>query len=687
MSVFSATRVSVATAMVMVMAACGGGDGPTPPTGVASLSLTPSTNIRLYAVGETAQLSATPLDASGNPVSAPVTWTSSNQGVATVSSSGLVTATGLGTAKIRATTGSFFQEVTVTVQPAQFNVNANSACSNPDLRSYKVEAQSEHLLIVSGLDNPPGGFTTADYQSFAATFESLVYPVVTQNFGLPADIDGNGKVIAFFTRAVNELTMENQPSVVGGFFFGRDLFPKVATSRLQACLGSNEAELFYLLVPDPTGVVNGNVRSVEQVRRLTIGVIGHEFQHLINSSRRLFINQGATYPETVYMEEGLSHIAEELIFYEASGGLTPKMNIGIDALRTSQTRLDAFNSYMISNAARFSRYLKDPTSNAPYQKDDDLETRGAIWSFLRYLADRGTPGTPFVEPSCGASVTLAVGGRCALEGSGAAQFDVAAGGSLGEFTIVAFAKDLPIVSVTQPGSLTTTASATSTVGVSGPPNPWSGTSGAQFSTFGTASLGGAAAALPLDYSFHAKLRGIERRELPGRVAAARAAYSLTDRSGARRYSAPGAPSMAAVVVEAVWGQLVNANDTGMANLKGRFGQDITGAARDWAVANYVDDIGLTVPSQYMHPSWNFRTLLPVLTSNGAIAGTPGTPGTPGTYPLQVQNLTSSVTVTLADGGSAYYRFGVASGGTSTVRFSVGGGAPPSNLKLVLVRTK
>ncbi|MBA3579927.1 MAG: Ig-like domain-containing protein [Gemmatimonadaceae bacterium] len=685
MSVISATRSVVAIVLVGIMVACGGGDGPISPTGPASLSLSPASDIRLSGIGQTAQLTAAPKDESGNDVSAQVTWTSTNEAVATVVSTGATTATvtarGFGSAKIRATAGSVFQEITVTVQQQQFNVNATSTCSSPDLRNYKIEAQSAHLLIVSGTDNPPGGFTTADYEAFAATFESLVYPVVTQNFGVPADIDGNGKVIAFFTRAVNELTPPNSQSVVGGFFFGRDLFPKVASGGLAACAGSNQAELFYLLVPDPTGVVNGNVRSLEQVRRLTIGVIGHEFQHLINSSRRLFINQGATWPETVYVEEGLSHIAEELIFYEASGGLTPKMNIGIETLRTSQTRLDAFNSYMISNAARFSTYLKDPSGNSPYQKDDDLATRGAIWSFLRYLADRGTPGTPFVEPACGASVTLAVGGRCALEGSGAAQFDVTAGGSLGEFTIVAFAKDLPIVSVTQPGSLTTTASATSTVGVSGPPNPWSGTSGAQFSTFGTGSLGGAAASLPLDHSFHAKLRGIERRELPERVAGARAAYSLTDRSGARMYSAPGSPSMAAIVVEAVWGQLVNANDTGMANLKGRFGQDITGAARDWTVANYVDDIGLTVPSQYMHPSWNFRTLLPALSSNGASMGNPGT------YPLQVQNLTSSVTVTLADGGSAYYRFGVAAGGTSTVRFTVGGGPPPSNLKLVLVRTK
>jgi len=83
----------------------------------------------------------------------------------------------------------------------------------------------------------------------------------------------------------------------------------------------------------------------------------------------------------------------------------------------------------------------------------------------------------------------------------------------------------------------------------------------------------------------------------------------------------------------------------------------------------------------MHPSWNFRTLLPALSSNGASGGTPGT------YPIQVRPLTSAVTLTMADGGAAYYRLGVEAGTTSTVRFTVGGGPPPSNLKLVLVRTK
>jgi hypothetical protein len=109
------------------------------------------------------------------------------------------------------------------------------------------------------------------------------------------------------------------------------------------------------------------------------------------------------------------------------------------------------------------------------------------------------------------------------------------------------------------------------------------------------------------------------------------------------------------------------------NVRGIFGQDITSATRDWAVANYTDDAVGGVPSQYTHPSWFFRSVYPALYE---------------TYPIQTHPLTQTVTRTMTNGGAAYYRLGVPAGGTSTVRFTVSGGAaPPSNLKLTVIRTK
>jgi hypothetical protein len=46
---------------------------------------------------------------------------------------------------------------------------------------------------------------------------------------------------------------------------------------------------------------------------------------------------------------------------------------------------------MASNAGRYREYLTAPSTSSPYRSGDDLSTRGAAWSFLRYLADRHGP--------------------------------------------------------------------------------------------------------------------------------------------------------------------------------------------------------------------------------------------------------------------------------------------------------
>ena len=70
----------------------------------------------LMAIGETVQLTATVLDGNGQPVEgAVVTWQSSDESVATVSTQGLVTAVSNGVARITATSGSASSGIDVTV--------------------------------------------------------------------------------------------------------------------------------------------------------------------------------------------------------------------------------------------------------------------------------------------------------------------------------------------------------------------------------------------------------------------------------------------------------------------------------------------------------------------------------------------------------------------------------------------
>ncbi len=268
------------------------------------------------------------------------------------------------------------------------NVNGNDGCTTPIIHTARVMAVSNNAIVMNDTLNPAGGLTTSDYQSFAVSFDTLVYPTDTRNFGTPTDIDGNGKVILLFTRAVNELTPKsNTTSFIAGFFFGRDLFPKTDSQRAQACPTSNFAEMFYLLAPDPDGTINNHPYSLDRIQKISVGVMAHEFEHLINSSRSLYVNTQTARFEETFLDEGLAHVAEELTFYQASG-LGPKQNIDAAKLGSSTKISDAANSYQVSNQRRFRDFLKDPETNSPYAANDNLATRGATWSLLRYLADR-----------------------------------------------------------------------------------------------------------------------------------------------------------------------------------------------------------------------------------------------------------------------------------------------------------
>ncbi len=269
------------------------------------------------------------------------------------------------------------------------NANANQACSNPNNRVSRVAAVGTRSIVVADNENPSGGYTDAEYAGIAATFDTLVYPLDTTAFGAPTNISGHGKIILFYTRQVNALTPASTNSfTIGGFFFARDLYPKTARNGLAACAGSNETEMFYLLVPDPNGVVNNNRRTKDEVTTLNLGTIAHEFEHLINSGRRLYVNTGAVANEETWLDEGLAHTAEELLYFRMTG-YSSRQNLTLNQVAQQST---LFSNYASQNFSRFYLYLVNPELNSPYAPNDSLGTRGAIWNFLRFAAGRQGAG-------------------------------------------------------------------------------------------------------------------------------------------------------------------------------------------------------------------------------------------------------------------------------------------------------
>jgi hypothetical protein len=268
----------------------------------------------------------------------------------------------------------------------QLNVQFDDNCGNAVMRTGRVAAVSGRAIMVHDATNPQGGFSDADYQEFAASFDNLVWPVVTRNFGEPEDIDRNDRVVFFVTRAINDLTSPAAGTYINGLFFSRDLFPTKDKNNLQGCPSSNVGEVIYLLAPDPG---RGGAFSLGSAKQNMVGVMAHETQHLISASRRLYTLRvaGTEWNETVWLNEGMSHIAEELVFYDASG-TSPRRNLDRPTLQSSARTANAFNAFMVSNASRYLNHLTDPERDSPYQTDDDVGTRGAIWNFLRYAADR-----------------------------------------------------------------------------------------------------------------------------------------------------------------------------------------------------------------------------------------------------------------------------------------------------------
>lgn len=272
----------------------------------------------------------------------------------------------------------------------KLNTNAFDFCDNPDVRVGRVVAITDKAVVVADTANPTGGFTTDEYRSLGVTFDTLIDPIDRKMFGDPSDIDSNGRVIVFFTRAVNELTAANSGSVYLGYYYQRDLFPK--TGSAGTCTGSNVGEIVYLLVPDPTGVVNGNKRDKSSVISYSLGTIAHEYQHLINASRRMYVNKFGTVFEEKWLDEGLAHVAEDVNFW-ASSGRTRASNLDV-ALFNDPKTATAYSAFMNFNRARYAQYLGRTETQSPVGfdgADDDLYTRGAIWSFLRYTADRLGP--------------------------------------------------------------------------------------------------------------------------------------------------------------------------------------------------------------------------------------------------------------------------------------------------------
>ena len=230
-----------------------------------------------------------------------------------------------------------------------------------------VRSAGQHFVLYVDNAAPAPGLSGAQLDSLNSVFDTLLYKVDTLAFGQESDVDGNGKVFVLMSNVVNRLVTASECVASGyvvGFFFGADIDPAFRSAW-------NNAEVFYSIVPDPSGTLSC-AHSISQVQSQLPVTFAHEFQHMISYNQHVLFKKASS--EELWLNEGLSHYAEE-----RSGRAF--LAVGDSTHYCAHVRGDLYD---------FGRFVANPgnTGLVTITSLGTLDERGAWWSFVRFLVDQ-----------------------------------------------------------------------------------------------------------------------------------------------------------------------------------------------------------------------------------------------------------------------------------------------------------
>lgn len=201
-------------------------------------------------------------------------------------------------------------------------------------------------------------YTSDEWNTILKKFDSQI-PSERNLFGTESDVDANGTFNVLFTQVVNQLG-GSSGGIVTGFFYAVDLFKTYAQS--------NQTEIINAFVADPTGAFGTPISKEFAMSNIHPSVLVHEFQHMINFNEHYFLNAGS--PEMSFLNEGLSHLAEDLYSLDSTGYMT----------KTGP-----------ENPARVAGYLQSIDSLCIIC-GASLYQRGGSYLLLRYLYEQAEKG-------------------------------------------------------------------------------------------------------------------------------------------------------------------------------------------------------------------------------------------------------------------------------------------------------
>ncbi|GAB4373025.1 MAG: hypothetical protein Kow009_09020 [Spirochaetales bacterium] len=182
----------------------------------------------------------------------------------------------------------------------QRTFNAQTLSGSWEEVSAHLRYEGEHCLVY--VDEEESASIPQDtVEEIGGAFDTRAYPVVTQYFGEPYDVDGNGKVILLLLD-IQDGYSDGSSEYVAGYFDYSHLYA-TRTFRL-----SNEADMIFLDTYPGLRTAQGEIDTeAKEDLKLTMA---HEFQHLVDYSEKV-IRQKMS-PMDTWINEGLSAAAEYL---------------------------------------------------------------------------------------------------------------------------------------------------------------------------------------------------------------------------------------------------------------------------------------------------------------------------------------------------------------------------------------
>lgn len=234
-----------------------------------------------------------------------------------------------------------------------------SSVTQADTVSATQKCTKDHVIVYVDNDVPSTDLSSQNIETLCNQFEyAVAYDELL--FGEPSDVNSDGHVVVLITLGVNRLGASGG-GIVTGYFYAGDLYRNVSAQGI-----SNEMEILYILAPDSDGDESSEPISTSfAMDNLMPAVVPHEFQHAVSYNQHVLVNRGSA--ESNWMNEGLSHLAEDIVGYGQE------------------------------NPSRVSDFLEYPESvSLVASGSPDLAERGAEYLFLRYLYERASSPTAFL---------------------------------------------------------------------------------------------------------------------------------------------------------------------------------------------------------------------------------------------------------------------------------------------------